>query len=164
MDAFALIEAMLERPARPHILSSLDVFDIARQALVETPSYDEHMRLEEQFQSADGCFTAFQIRDDAVRGSTGIHGVSFMLTDAECMSEVSLRIVTGRGAGVAPPSKDNGGWGVADALHDAGHVLTIAAGVLLIGLAVLAPFALFALLFWLGNRFRVRRLRERALG
>ena len=37
MDAFALIEAMLDRPARPHILSSLDVFDIARQALVETP-------------------------------------------------------------------------------------------------------------------------------
>ena len=91
MDAFALIEAMLDRPARPHILSSLDVFDIARQALVETPSYDEHMRLEEQFQSADGCFTAFQIRDDAVRGSTGIRGVSFMLTDAECMSEVRLR-------------------------------------------------------------------------
>jgi hypothetical protein len=80
------------------------------------------------------------------------------------MSEVSLRIVTGKGAGVTPPSKDKGGWGVGDALHDAGHVLTIAAGVLLIGLAVLAPFALFALLFWLGNRFRVRRLRERALG
>jgi Domain of unknown function (DUF4349) len=80
------------------------------------------------------------------------------------MSEVSLRIVTGKGAGVTPPSRDKGGWGVGDALHDAGHVLTIAAGVLLIGLAVLAPFALFALLFWLGNRFRVRRLRERALG
>jgi hypothetical protein len=42
-------------------------------------------------------------------------------------------------------------------------VLTIAAGVLLIGLAVLAPFALFALLFWAANRVRVRRLRERTL-
>jgi hypothetical protein len=37
MNAFALIEAMLERPARPHLLSSLDVFDIARQTLAETP-------------------------------------------------------------------------------------------------------------------------------
>lgn len=91
MDAFTLIEAMLERPSRPHILSCLDVFDIARQALMDAPSYDEHMRLEEQFQSADGCFTAFQIRDDAVRGSTANRGVSFILADAECMSEVTLR-------------------------------------------------------------------------
>lgn len=79
------------------------------------------------------------------------------------MSEVTLRIVTDHGAGVTPPSKDSGGWDVGDALHDAGHVLTIAAGVLLIGLAVLAPFALFGLIFWVGNRVRVRRLRERTL-
>jgi hypothetical protein len=79
------------------------------------------------------------------------------------MSEVTVRIVTGKGAGVTPPTKSGGNWGVGDALHDAGHVLTIAAGVLLIGLAVLAPFALFALVFWAGNRFRVRRLRERTL-
>jgi hypothetical protein len=80
------------------------------------------------------------------------------------MSEVSVRIVTSHGAGVTPPSKDNGDWGVGDALHSAGHILTIAAGVVLIGLAVLAPFALIALLIWAGNRFRVRRLRERTLG
>jgi Domain of unknown function (DUF4349) len=80
------------------------------------------------------------------------------------MSEVSLRIVTDHGAGVVPPSKDDSGWSVGDALHDAGHILTVAAGVLLIGLAILAPIALIALLFWSLNRFRVRRLRERALG
>jgi hypothetical protein len=80
------------------------------------------------------------------------------------MSEVSVRIVTSHGAGITPPSKENGDWGVGDALHSAGHILTIAAGVVLIGLAVLAPFALIALLFWAGNRFRVRRLRERTLG
>jgi hypothetical protein len=94
----------------------------------------------------------------------GIRASLDHLHQRSSMSEVSLRIVTGKGAGITPPSKDKGGWGVGDALHDAGHVLTIAAGVLLIGLAVLAPFALFALLFWLANRFRVRRLRERALG
>jgi hypothetical protein len=80
------------------------------------------------------------------------------------MSEVTLRIVTDHGAGVVPPSKDNGGWDVGDALHDAGHVLTVTAGVFLIGLAVLAPFALVGLIFWAGNRIRVRRLRERTLG
>jgi hypothetical protein len=81
------------------------------------------------------------------------------------MSEVSLRIVTGHGAGAAPVGKGKSGdWSVGDALHDAGHILTVAAGVLLIGLAILAPIALIALLFWSLNRFRMRRLRERALG
>jgi hypothetical protein len=80
------------------------------------------------------------------------------------MSEVSLRIVTNHGAGVVPAGKDDSGWSVGDALHDAGHILTVAAGVLLIALAILAPIALIALLLWSVNRFRVRRLRERALG
>jgi hypothetical protein len=82
------------------------------------------------------------------------------------MSEVSLRIVTGHGAGAVPvgKGKSGGDWSVGDALHDAGHILTIVAGVTLIGLAILAPFLLVGLLAWLGNRFRVRRLRERALG
>jgi len=80
------------------------------------------------------------------------------------MSEVSLRIVTGKGAGVTPPSKDKGGWGVGDALHDAGHILAIAAGVAIVGLAILGPLALVALLIWLANRARLRRGRERALG
>jgi hypothetical protein len=82
------------------------------------------------------------------------------------MSEVRLTIVTGHGAGVVPvgKGKSDGNWTVGDALHDAGHILTVAAGVLLIALAILAPFLLLGLLAWLANRFRVRRLRERALG
>jgi Domain of unknown function (DUF4349) len=81
------------------------------------------------------------------------------------LAEVSLRIVTPRGAGATPPSKgSDGGWSVGDALHEAGHILTVAAGVLLIALAILAPIALILLLIWLLNRFRIRRLRERALG
>ena len=57
------------------------------------------------------------------------------LHQSASMSEVSVRIVvTKASAGVTP------------------------------GLAVLAPFALIALLIWVGNRFRVRRLRERTLG
>src|ERR1700754_2277572 len=74
------------------------------------------------------------------------------------MSEVSLRIVTGHGAGAAPvgKGKSGGDWSVGDALHDAGHILTIVAGGTLIALTPLP--------LWPANRFRVRRLRERALG
>jgi hypothetical protein len=88
------------------------------------------------------------------------------LRERGAMSEVTVRIVTSHGAGATPPAAEesDGSWGVGDALHDAGHILTIAAGIVLIGLAFLAPIALIALLFWLGNRFRVRRLRERTLG
>jgi hypothetical protein len=82
------------------------------------------------------------------------------------LSEVRLTIVTGHGAGAVPvgKGKSGGNWSVGDALHDAGHILTVAAGVLLIALAILAPIALIALLLWSANRFRIRRLRERALG
>lgn len=79
------------------------------------------------------------------------------------MSEVTVRIVTDHGAGVTPPGKGDGSWGVGDALHDAGHILAIAAGVALIGLAILGPIALIALVVWLANRFRLRLLRERTL-
>ena len=76
------------------------------------------------------------------------------------LSRVSLRIVTGA---AATSSGDSGSWGVGDALHDAGHILAIAAGVTIVGLAILAPLALIALLAWLANRARIRRARERAL-
>jgi hypothetical protein len=77
------------------------------------------------------------------------------------LSRVSLRIVTDS----ASTSSDSGGggWGVDDALGDAGHILAIAAGVSIVGLAILGPMALIALLAWLANRARLRRARERAL-
>ncbi len=75
-------------------------------------------------------------------------------------SRVSLRIETGAGS----PSNTAGGWGIGDALADAGHILAVAAGVAIVGLAILAPIALIALLSWLGNRTRLRRARERTLG
>jgi hypothetical protein len=74
-------------------------------------------------------------------------------------SRVSLRIETS-----ASSSNSGGGWGIDNALHDAGHILAIAAGVTIVGLAILGPLALICLLIWLANRTRVRRGRERALG
>jgi hypothetical protein len=56
-----------------------------------------------------------------------------------------------------------GAWGPGDAFHDAGHILGIAAGVTLVGLAVIAPLALLFLLAWLAQRLWLRSRRERAL-
>jgi Domain of unknown function (DUF4349) len=99
-------------------------------------------------------------RHAAIRGSLD------HLHERASMSEVSVRIVTGNGAGVAPPSKGSSGssWGVGDALHDAGNILVVVASVILIGLAIVGPIAIIAILIWGGNRLRVRRLRERTLG
>ncbi len=76
------------------------------------------------------------------------------------LSRVSLRIETGD---PSPSSGSGGGWGVDDALGDAGHLLTVAAAVAIVGFAVLAPIALIALLAWLASRALVRRARERTL-
>jgi len=62
-----------------------------------------------------------------------------------------------------PPSADDGGWGLGDALDDAGHVLEVVAGVGLIVLAILLPVALIgALAAYIISRSRTRA-RERAL-
>ena len=76
-------------------------------------------------------------------------------------SRVSLHIKTGKSSA---PSSSGGSWTIGDALHDAGHILAVAAGVAIVGLAVLGPLALIALLIWLANRAWVRRGRRRALG
>jgi hypothetical protein len=75
-------------------------------------------------------------------------------------SRVSLRIESGDEAGAAP---GGGNWGVGDALDDAAHILAIAAGVTVIGLAILTPLALICLLGWLARRAWLRRARARAL-
>jgi hypothetical protein len=76
------------------------------------------------------------------------------------LSQVSLRIVGGEGS--APD--EGGAWGVGDALDSAGRILAVGAGVALLGLAVVAPLALLALLAWLARRIYLRRARQSALG
>jgi hypothetical protein len=63
----------------------------------------------------------------------------------------------------APVSHGGGGFTVGKAAHDAGRVLTVAAGVALIALAAITPVALvLALLWWVGSALK-RRRREQAL-
>ena len=77
-------------------------------------------------------------------------------------SRVSLAITTGE-SGSAFPGSGNDGWSLGDAVHDAGKVLSTAAGVALIWLAVLAPIALLAGLAWAAWRALVRRARDGVL-
>jgi uncharacterized iron-regulated membrane protein len=63
---------------------------------------------------------------------------------------------------LAHPAK-SGGFTLGKASHDAGRVLTVAAGVALIALAALVPIALLiALAWWIAAAVR-RRRREQAL-
>ncbi len=73
-------------------------------------------------------------------------------------SRVSLRIDAS-----ASSSSSGGGWGIDDALDDAGHILAIAAAVTIVGLAIVGPLALIGLLAWLAHRLWLRRARDRAL-
>jgi Domain of unknown function (DUF4349) len=58
---------------------------------------------------------------------------------------------------------EGGGWGIDDALHDAGDVLTVMGGVALITLAVLLPLGLIGAAAYALYALTVRRQRERAL-
>jgi uncharacterized protein DUF4349 len=58
---------------------------------------------------------------------------------------------------------DAGGWSLGDAVDDAGQVLSVTAGVLLVSAAVLGPLAILAALIWLVARTLARLRRERAL-
>jgi hypothetical protein len=73
-------------------------------------------------------------------------------------SHVSVRIETGDSS-----TSPDGAWGLDDALGSAGHVLAVAAGVTIVGLAVLAPVLILILLAWLAYRAWLRIRRERAL-
>jgi hypothetical protein len=63
----------------------------------------------------------------------------------------------------APASHGGGGFTLSKAVHDAGHVLTVVAGVALIALAALTPIALVAALVWWVGATLTRRRREQAL-
>jgi Domain of unknown function (DUF4349) len=64
---------------------------------------------------------------------------------------------------VTSDGSGDGDWGVDEALEDVGDILSTAAGVVLVSLAVLVPLALVLALIALAYRLTVRRGRERAL-
>jgi Domain of unknown function (DUF4349) len=76
-------------------------------------------------------------------------------------SRVSVGIRGGASGGVIPA--DDGTFGIGDAARDALRVLEVAAGVVVIAAAALAPVALLAALAWPLTRGVRRRRREQAL-
>jgi hypothetical protein len=77
-------------------------------------------------------------------------------------ADLATVAVTVQGTGKAT-TKGGGAWTPRDALHDAGRVLEVAGGVLLIAAAALAVPAILAALALLGARVLRRRRREGAL-
>jgi hypothetical protein len=76
---------------------------------------------------------------------------------------IDLSIEGDRRPGGAAPGKPGDHWTPGDALHDAGRVLEVIAGVLVIALAILLPLGAIAALIALAARIFTRRSRERAL-
>lgn len=66
-------------------------------------------------------------------------------------------------SGDAADEDDDGTWSIGDALSDAGRALGAVTGVLLVGGAVLLPFALLGAAGWAVYRVRRKRRRESAL-
>lgn len=58
---------------------------------------------------------------------------------------------------------DEGAWSIGDAFDDAGRVLEVVAGILVVSAAVVIPVGLLVLLGWLAAREIARRRRESAL-
>jgi hypothetical protein len=82
------------------------------------------------------------------------------LNRAVSMSQISLTI----NAAATPVGHSSGSsFTLGKAAHDAGRVLTVAAGVALIALAVLVPLGLIAALVWWAATAARHRRRERAL-
>ncbi len=67
-------------------------------------------------------------------------------------------------AGDAPSADDDGNWSIGDAASDAVSALGTVTGILLVGAAVLLPFAILAAIAWALYRVRRKRSRESALG
>jgi uncharacterized protein DUF4349 len=84
------------------------------------------------------------------------------INQAVSYATVDLSIEGRRSSGAAPVDPGDK-WSPGDALSDAGRVLEVIAGVLIIGLAILLPVAIVVALAAYANRGLTRRRRERAL-
>jgi len=78
-------------------------------------------------------------------------------------STISVQLLADHRAGSSASDDDESGWTPGDALRDAGRILEVSAGVLVVAGALALPVGLVALLVWLAMRQAAQRRRERAL-
>lgn len=114
--------------------------------LASAESEEERLAVESELRSQRRKAAALQAQLDRLRRRAGF-------------AQVSLRIESATDRGSSGAVR----WGIGDALGDAARILTVAAGVALIGLAVLGPLALISVAIWLAHRMWVRRRRKSAL-
>jgi hypothetical protein len=122
--------------------------DSLRNRLAHASSDREASRLRDRLQRAERTLRARE-RDVA------------QLSHETSYATVAVSVRGDRSSGVAGPA--GGRWTPGDALHDAGRVLEVVAGVALIALAVALPIALVAAAAAGVGRLVTRRRRERAL-
>jgi hypothetical protein len=103
-----------------------------------------------------------QIRD-AERSISSDESSLAALNHRIAYSNISLTIFAGAQPPVTSTHHGSSGFTLGKATHDAGRVLVVVAGVLLIGLAVLLPVAAIAALAWWVGGMVTHRRRERAL-
>jgi hypothetical protein len=77
-------------------------------------------------------------------------------------STISVQLLADRNPSSAADD-DSSGWTPSDAWRDAGRILEVSAGVLMIAAALALPIGLVLLLVWLAMRQAAQRRRERAL-
>jgi len=130
--------------ARKDLAGTLDQIRAARVDLIKADTREERLVIKSQIES-------LQATADAQR--TQLAGVKRQGRFAT----VDVAVTSNAGGG------EDGSWNLGDALDDAGRVLEVIGGVLLVSLAVLIPLGLLAgLIAFAASRTR-RRARERAL-
>ncbi len=134
--------------AREHLRDSRAEAEGLLRQLAEAVTEGERASVKAQLQIVRGRIAAFRSQVDRLE-----RRASF--------SHVSLQIVTGKASAV--PGAGGGDWTIDDAVHDAGRVLAVAAGVALLGAALILPLGLLGAAAWGARRIYLRRARAQTL-
>ena len=134
--------------AREHLRDNRAEAEGLLRQLGEADTDAERASVKAQLQIVRGRIAAFRSQVDRLQ-----RRASF--------SRVSLDVVTGKAE--AFPGTGGDDWTVGDALDDAGRVLAVAAGVALLGAALILPIGLLGGAVWGARRIYLRRARAATL-
>jgi hypothetical protein len=135
--------------AREHARDARAEAEGLLRQLAEADTDTERASVKAQLQVVRGRIAAFRAQVDRLQRRSNF-------------SRVSLDVVTGEAEATFPGS-GGGDWTVGDALRDAGRVLAVAAGVVLLGAALILPVALLGGALWGARRIYLRRARAATL-
>lgn len=134
--------------AREHLRDARAEAEGLLRQLAEADTDTERASVKAQLQIVRGRIAAFRSQVDRLERRADF-------------SRVSLQIVTGDQAAI--PGTGGGSWTIGDALHDAGRVLAVAAGIALIAAALILPLGLLGGAAWAARRIYLRRARAQTL-